>query len=143
MGLSIVIGVLQDIHHLGLRVLAYALDKAGFHVVDVGAGVSQEDLIAAALETAASAILVSSSNGLAEIDCRGLRERCVEAGIGDIVLYAGGNVVVQQQARDWADVERSFRKMGFTRVYATSVHPSRVIEDLRSDLAEGASALRP
>ncbi len=55
--------------------------------------VSQDEYIDAAIETGADAIVVSSIYGHGDIDCRGLRERCIERGIGDILLYVGGNLV--------------------------------------------------
>lgn len=52
--------------------------------------VSQDEYIDAAIETGADAIVVSSIYGHGDIDCLGLRER----GIGDILLYVGGNLFV-------------------------------------------------
>ncbi len=131
---NIIIGALQDIHNFGVRVLTYSLQKAGFHVIDIGALLTQEDFIEAAIETDARAILVSSSYGHALIDCQGMREKCLEAGRGDILLYIGGNLVVSKQSRDWEEVERAFQKAGFNRVYPQSVTPAKVIEDLKQDL---------
>jgi len=131
---KLITGVLVDIHNLGLRVLEPALTHAGFEVIYIGARLSQEDYIHAALETDADAILVSSSNGHAEIDARGMREKCQEAGLEDILLYIGGNLVVGQQQREWSDVHHLFKKMKFDRVYPTSVWPDEVVKDLREDL---------
>lgn len=39
------------------------------------------------------AIWVSSLYGMARIDCAGFREKCQEAGLGDILLYIGGILV--------------------------------------------------
>jgi methylaspartate mutase sigma subunit len=137
-GPTVVTGVLNDIHHYGLKVLEVALRQAGFHVVSVGALVTQEELIRAAIETAARAILVSSASGHALLDCEGLRPKCVEAGLGDIVLYVGGNLVVTQQAGTWEEVARRFRDLGFTRAYPSKVHPRQVVADLRQDLGWSA-----
>lgn len=54
----------------------------------------QEDFINAAIESDADMIMVSSLYGHGEIDCRGMRDKMVEAGIGDTILYVGGNIVV-------------------------------------------------
>lgn len=86
--------------------------------------VSQDEYIDAAIETGADAIVVSSIYGHGDIDCLGLRERCIERGIGDILLYVGGNLVVGKH--DFADVEAKFKEMGFNRVFA----PSHDLEDV-------------
>ena len=84
--ISIVTGVLgADVHIIGNSILAYALREAGFNVVTLGIFVSQADFIHAVQETAARAILVSSLYGHGEIDCRGFRDKCREAGLHDIL----------------------------------------------------------
>ncbi len=113
---TIVTGVIgADVHAVGNKILAFALEEAGFNVVNLGVMVSQEEFIDAAIETNADAIVVSSLYGHGEIDCNGLREKCEEAGLKNIPLLAGGNLVVGKQ--DFADVEKRFINMGFTRAY--------------------------
>ncbi|AKL96887.1 glutamate mutase sigma subunit [Clostridium aceticum] len=130
---NIVIGVIgADCHAVGNKVLDYAFTEAGFEVINIGVLSSQEDFINAAIETNACAILVSSLYGHGEIDCRGLREKCEEAGLKDILLYAGGNLVVGKQ--EWAPVQKRFENMGFDRVYAPGTSPQVGIKDLREDL---------
>ena len=137
--ISIVTGVLgADVHIIGNSILAYALREAGFNVVTLGIFISQEEFIHAAQETAARAILVSSLYGHGEIDCRGFRDKCREAGLHDILLYCGGNLMVGKQ--DWALVERTFLDMGFDRAYPPGTMPDQVIRDLRADLSIGAPA---
>ena len=71
---TIVTGVIgADAHAVGNKIIAYALNNAGYKVVNLGVMVSQEEYIEAALETKADAILVSSLYGHGEIDCQGLR----------------------------------------------------------------------
>ena len=94
--------------------------------------VSQKEFVEAAVETNADAIMVSSLYGHGEIDVRGLREALIEAGIGDILMYVGGYLVVGSQ--DWADVETKFKQLGFDRVYPPSTLPEDVIPTLKSDL---------
>lgn len=126
---TIVTGVIgADVHAVGNKILAFALEQAGFNVVNLGVMVSQEEYIAAAVETNASAIVVSSLYGHGEIDCNGLREKCDEAGLKNIPLLAGGNLVVGKQ--DFADVEKRFMAMGFTRVYPPGTTVETTIEDL-------------
>lgn len=131
---TVITGALNDLHVLGVKVLEYFLERAGFKVVFAGAWLTQEDFIKAAIETNARAILVSSSYGMAEIDCAGMRDKCKEAGIGNIVLYAGGNVTVTRQQQEWDEIAARFKAMGFDRVYPPSVTPEQVIQDIKTDL---------
>ena len=138
--ISIVTGVLgADVHIIGNSILAYALREAGFNVVTLGIFITQEEFIHAAQETAAQAILVSSLYGHGEIDCRGFRDKCREAGLHDIRLYCGGNLMVGKQ--DWAMVKKTFLDMGFDRAYPPGTMPDEVIRDLRTDFCSvGAPA---
>jgi methylaspartate mutase sigma subunit len=130
----IILGVLKDIHNLGVLILKHALDRGGFHVVNAGAMLSQEELVGAAVETGAKAILVSSSYGMAALDAEGLRGKCQEAGLEDLRLYIGGNLSVSRQNRKWEDIEAEFKALGFDRVYQQDVMPGQVIADLKHDL---------
>lgn len=133
---TLVMGVIgADVHAVGNRILEFAFTQAGFKVVNLGVMVQQEEYIAAALETAADAILVSSLYGHGEMDCRGLRQKCDEAGLEGILMYVGGNLVVGKQ--QFEDVERKFRAMGFDRVYPPGTSPDAAITDLRRDLGVG------
>ena len=131
---TLVTGVIgEDPHIIGHKLLVRALREAGYQVVSLGIRVSQEEFVAAAIETDADAILISSLSGHGEILCRGLREKCIEAGIGDILLYVGGNVVVGNA--DWSYVESTFRAMGFDRVFAPGVSLEGAMRELAADLA--------
>lgn len=130
--LTLVLGVIgADVHAVGNRILEFAFNEAGFKVINIGVMASQEEFINAAVETNADAILVSSLYGHGEIDCRGLREKAVEAGIGDIKMYVGGNLVVGKQ--DWGEVEKKFLAMGFNRAYPPGTMPQEAIDDLIKD----------
>ena len=91
--------------------------------------VSQEEFIDAAVETNADAIVVSSLYGHGELDCRGLREKCDEAGLGGIPLLVGGNLVVGKQP--FCEVEGRFLAMGFDRVFPPGSDPQDGIKVLR------------
>lgn len=133
----VVLGVIgSDCHAVGNKILDYSLSDAGFDVVNIGVLSPQEDFINAAIETNADAILVSSLYGHGEIDCRGMREKCEEAGLKDILLYVGGNIVVGKQ--DWEDVQRRFLDMGFDRVYPPGTSTETAIHDLTEDLYKSA-----
>lgn len=130
---TIVLGVIgSDCHAVGNKILDHSLSAAGFNVVNIGVLSPQEDFINAAVETNADAILVSSLYGHGEIDCRGMRDNCEEAGLKDILLYVGGNIVVGKQ--DWNEVKARFENMGFDRVYPPGTSVETSIHDLREDL---------
>ncbi len=130
--IKLVLGVVgADVHAVGNKILAYAYTNAGFEVINLGVMVSQEEFIDAAVESAADAIIVSSLYGQGEIDCRGLREKCNEAGLENIKLYVGGNIVVGK--RDFDEVEKTFLEMGFDRVYPPGTNPETSIQDINED----------
>lgn len=132
---SIVIGVIgADVHSVGNKIIEYTLRNEGYNVINVGVLSSQEDFINAAIETNAPLILVSSLYGHGEIDCRGMREKCIEAGIGDVLLYVGGNIVVGKQNFD--EVRERFLKMGFNRVYPPGTPIELTVPDIKADLGE-------
>ena len=86
--MNIILGVIgSDCHSVGNKILEAFFSENGFHVINLGVMVSQDEFIDAAIESDAKAILVSSLYGHGEIDCAGLRDRCVERGLQDIVLY--------------------------------------------------------
>ena len=133
---TLILGVIgSDCHAVGNKILDYALTEAGFNVINIGVLSPQEDFINAAVETNADAIIVSSLYGHGEIDCRGMREKCEEAGLKDILLLVGGNIVVGKQ--DWQEVYNKFKAMGFDRVYP----PGTTLETTINDLREGLGLL--
>ena len=135
MGKTLVLGVIgADVHAVGNQILNYAFTEAGFHVVNLGVMVSQEEFIDAAIESAADAIIVSSLYGHGELDCQGFREKCDEAGLKGILLYVGGNIVVGKQP--FEEVEKRFKAMGFDRVFPPGTPPEVDIACLHEDLAE-------
>ncbi len=132
--ISLVTGVIgADTHIVGNRILSMALEQAGFKVVALGALTPADEFVKAAIETAADGIMVSSLYGQGELDCRGFRELCIEAGLKDILLYVGGNLVVGKQ--DWAGVEGRFLDMGFDRAFPNGTRTEEVIEALDKDFA--------
>lgn len=131
---TLVTGVIgSDTHIVGNRILSMALEKAGFKVVGLGALTPAEDFVKAAIETNADAILISSLYGQGELDCKGFRDLCIEAGLGDILIYVGGNLVVGKQP--WLEVEKRFVAMGFDRAFPPGTRTDEVIESLNRDFA--------
>jgi methylaspartate mutase sigma subunit len=141
---TLVTGVIgSDTHIVGNRILSMALEKAGYKVVALGALTPAAEFVRAAVETNADAILVSSLYGQGELDCRGFRDLCIEAGLENILIYVGGNLVVGKQA--WADVEQRFLAMGFDRAFPPGTRTDEVIRVLTQDFAaraQGAAAPR-
>ena len=123
----------MDAHVIGTKVVSRALKDAGFNVVALGMQVSPEEFISVAQETNADAILMTSLYGMAELDLKGFNEKRIEAGLGDVLLYIGGNLVIGRY--DPKEVELRFKSLGFDRVYPPETDIFAVIEsDLKEDL---------
>ena len=134
---TLVTGVIgSDTHIVGNRILSMALEEAGYSVVVLGALTPADEFIKAAIETAADGIMVSSLYGQGELDCRGFRDLCVEAGLEDILLYVGGNLVVGKTP--WEVVEKRFLDLGFDRAFPPGTRTPGVIEALDRDFAARA-----
>ena len=131
--ITLVTGVIgEDVHNVGLKIIEHALRKAGYKIVSLGVQVPQEEFMNAARESAAAAILISSLAGHAYVDCKGLREKCVEAGLENIRMYIGGQLIIGEAP--WSETEKAFKNLGFTRVYPKNVEISQIIKDLDADL---------
>lgn len=132
---TVVLGVIgSDCHAVGNKIIEHALTREGFNVINIGVMVSQDEFIDAAIETGANAILVSSIYGHGEIDCDGLRGRCLERGLDRVVLYVGGNLVIGK--RDFSEVASVFLDMGYDRVFPATVDLGEVANLLKHDIAE-------
>lgn len=128
----------MDAHVIGTKILSRALRDAGFNVVELGILTPPEEFIQAAVETDADAILMSSLYGMAELDVRGFKEKCVEAGIGNVLLYIGGILGVGRH--EFKDDEVKFKALGFDRVYPPEADLKSAINDLWSDLKSRGKA---
>ena len=133
---SIVIGTIgSDAHMIGGWVLQKAFKDAGFTVAFLGAVVPQKDFINAAIEVDADAILVSSMYGMGILDCEGFRDKCIESGLTDIILYVGGTVAAPLELeKNWPEVERRFKEIGFDRAFPNTVTADEVVRILKDDL---------
>lgn len=129
----LVTGVIgEDVHVTGIRILEHALRNAGFEVHSLGIHNTQEDFIAEAVKTKADIIMISSLAGHAKLLVEGFRDKCTAAGLDNIRLYIGGQLVIH--AEEWEVTEKTFKDMGFDRVYEPFVLPEPVIEDIKKDL---------
>lgn len=132
---KLITGVIgDDVHNIGIKILEHALRDNGFEIVSLGIGVSQQEFIDAAIETKADGILVSSMSGHGKVLSEGFREKCMEAGLTNILLYIGGHLIIGDD--DWADVEKAFKDLGYDRVYPESTLPEEVIAALKEDFKE-------
>ena len=130
---TVVLGVIgADVHAVGNKILEHAYRQAGLEVINLGVMVSQEEYIQAAIETDAHAIAVSSLYGHGEIDCRGMREKCDEAGLKNILLYVGGNLVVGKA--DSEEVIAKFLNMGYDRVFTPEIPVNECIKLMKQDM---------
>jgi methylaspartate mutase epsilon subunit len=121
-----------DAHVIGTKIVSKVMREKGFSIVALGAQTPAEEFIKSAQETAADAMVISSLYGMAEMDLQGFRDKCNEAGIGDILLYIGG--ILGVGTRNFKEDEATFRKLGFDRVYPPESDINKFIQDLCEDL---------
>ncbi|MCJ7595771.1 MAG: methylaspartate mutase subunit S [Desulfobacterales bacterium] len=133
--LTVITGTVgQDSHSIGVSLLSRFLKENGFEVVELRGLTPPEDFISAARETDAAAILVSSLYGMGEMDLAGFKDKCTEAGLGNVLLYVGGYLKIGRH--DWKEDEAAFKKLGFDRVFPPGVELDEVLKDLRADLGK-------
>ncbi|MDR0916551.1 MAG: methylaspartate mutase subunit S [Oscillospiraceae bacterium] len=121
-----------DSHVIGTKIISRVLRETGFNVIALGAQTPAEEFVEAARDNGASAILITSLYGMAQMDLQGFRDKLEAAGIGDILLYIGGNLGVGKH--DFADDERAFKALGFDRVYPPDAPVPPSIQNLYDDL---------
>ena len=132
----VVIGVIgDDIHVVGNRIMQLALEESGFEVFNLRTRNRPEHFCQAALEANAHAVFVSSLNGEGEYWCADFRKRFVDAGLPDVLLYVGGNIVVGKRAKE--EVVALFKVYGFDRVYHQQPDIGVAIADLLEDMKRG------
>lgn len=115
-----------------------ALEDAGFEVFNLRTCNRPQHFSEAALEANAHAVFVSSLNGEGEFWCSNFRRHFDAIGLGNIILYVGGNLVVG--SRPQQDVIDMFREYGFDRVYHQRPDIEAAIVDLEEDLVNGSTA---
>jgi methylaspartate mutase S subunit len=131
--LTVVTGTIgSDAHSIGIGLVSRVLGEEGFKVIELKSLTPTEEFIEAAQETDAVAIFVSSMYGMADIDLRGFKEKCVEAGLGDALLYLGGYLKIGRH--EWGEDENYYKAMGFDRVYLPDVDLKTVVANLKEDL---------
>lgn len=123
---TLIIGVIgADVHAVGNRILQFVFTEAGFNVVNLGVMVSQEEYIAAAIETNADAIVVSSLYGQGELDCRGLRENVTKPVLwGSRFWSAATSSSENRSSRTWKNASRPWASITFSRPTRRRRRPS-------------------
>jgi methylaspartate mutase epsilon subunit len=122
-------GVGGDAHFVGLTVLRTALERAGFHVVFVGAQNGVDEVCGRAC--GADAVLISNMDGHAKYYLDGLAEAQRELGVEDRLWYLGGYPSLTGDAEALAELSR----LGFDRVFHGYVESAAVLDVLTTDLA--------
>lgn len=134
----IVTGVIgEDVHVTGIRILEHALRANNYDVHSLGIHNSMKDFIRKAVEVSADAILISSLTGHAAMLVEGFREKCEEAGLKNIFLSIGGQLVIHSE--EWQKTEKTFLDMGFDYVAPPFQLPTEVIEILDTALCSDSS----
>ena len=132
LGLSVVIGVPGDDVHVVANKLAEALLAAvGYEVTNVGVLVPEREFVAAALDRKPSALVLSSVNGHALMNCGQIPRALAEAG-SSVPVYLGGNLSVG--AGQWPQVERRFEALGFARVFPPHTRLPEGIGEISAEL---------
>lgn len=114
-----------------------ALEESGFQVFNLRTRNRPDHFRQAALEVNAHAVFVSSLNGEGEYWCVDFRRQFADVGLGHILLYVGGNLVVGKRSQE--EVVRIFKQYGFDRVYHHQPDISIAIADLHEDLRYGVA----
>jgi methylaspartate mutase sigma subunit len=112
-----------------------ALEESGCRVFNLRTRNRPEHFVHAAMEVNADAVFVSSLNGEGEHWCVDFRQRMTAVGLGHVLLYVGGNVVVG--SRPESEVVTLFKSYGFDRVYHQRPDIGVAIIDLFEDLSHG------
>ena len=79
-----------DVHEFAKFLLDAALDKAGARVIDAGVNRDPEDIVSAAVESAAEAIVITTHNGVARSFAQVLRAELDKAQLSDLPVFMGG-----------------------------------------------------
>ena len=122
-----------DIHEYGLYLVAGVLAELGCEVIDLGTSVDNDVIAAAAAESAADAVALSTYNGLAASLTGDLMNRLPQRGIGPLV-YLGGRLTEDLDGAKSVDVSRKITEAG--AIPCSSVE--EMIRDIAARLGRGA-----
>ena len=128
-----VVAASGDIHEYGLYVLTGVLQSLGCEVADLGTSVDAAAIAAAAAETAAHAVALSTYNGMAASLTRDLLAEFGRRGLSTR-LYVGGRLTEDLHGAKNVDVTRHVAELGAV--------PCASVEDMVVDMSRSAAQLR-
>ncbi|MBU6471255.1 MAG: cobalamin-dependent protein [Alphaproteobacteria bacterium] len=114
-----------DGHDHGAKVVARALDDAGFAVVYTGLRQTPEMIARRAREENADVIALSSMAGSHLPICRKLKPLLEEAGLKDKLWIIGGNIPAQDHA--------ALHELGFRQVFSQSSKLDDIVNYIRTN----------
>ena len=116
-----------DGHDRGAKVVARALRDAGMEVVYTGLHQTPEQIVETAIQEDADAIGLSVLSGAHMTLFRRVLELLAERDAGDIVVFGGGIIPVQ----DIAELE----KLGVAKIFTPGATTASIIEWVRANVA--------
>ena len=114
--MKVVTGVVgNDIHVVANRLIDISLQNRGFEVFNLGVNTTLQEFIDAVIETDAKILLISSLNGEADGQCRGLLELKLQYNLQNVLFVIGGNLSVGEASQE--DIIPRFKNYGFDLVF--------------------------
>ncbi|PZC47892.1 MAG: methylmalonyl-CoA mutase, C-terminal domain [Chloroflexi bacterium] len=117
-----------DGHDRGAKIIARALRDAGMEVVYTGIRQTPQMIVEAALQEDVDVVGLSILSGAHMELFPQIAEGLREAGLGDVVLVAGG--IIPQQDRD------ALHKLGVDRIFGPGATLKEIVEFVESVVAE-------
>jgi methylmalonyl-CoA mutase cobalamin-binding domain/chain len=126
-GLKVVLAS-TDVHEFAKFLLDAALAEAGARVIDAGVNRDPEDIVSAAVESAAEAIVITTHNGVARSFAELLRTELSRAGLNHVPVFMGGVLNEDVEGSEIpVDVRADLTQLG--------VQPLSAVEELVDRLA--------
>lgn len=117
-----------DVHEFAKFLLDAALAEAGALVIDAGVNRDPEDIVSAAVESAAEAIVITTHNGVARSFAQLLRTELHKAQLEDVPVFMGG---VLNEDIEGSEIPVDVR----ADLAALGVQPLATVEELIGKLA--------
>jgi methylmalonyl-CoA mutase cobalamin-binding subunit len=124
-----VVAASSDVHEYGLNVVVHALREVGCEVVELGTSVGNDAIAAAAAETAADCVALSTYNGGAFSVAEDLLRRLGQRGL-ETKLFVGGRLTQDLGAVKSVDVSE--------RIAAAGAFPCQSVRDMLLELSRAA-----
>ncbi len=102
-----------DVHELAIMVIHQLLAEAGAEMINLGAETNPDQVVAAARDNSAEAVLISTHNGMALDYARRLKDEMAQQGLNVSVVMGG---ILNQKVADQAlpiDVSSSIKALDF------------------------------